>query len=197
MRRRMRTRLARAPSTFFEPASREIWRRIRRSDAWCQAQVVALFSSLSGEVETGRAISDLWDAGQKVLLPRMVSAGDLAFHEFPAGAELVRGPYGVLEPAASFPPVELALADVVVVPGLAFDRSGGRLGRGAGYYDRALAAARARAWRESARPGPLAVGLGFGFQLVEGVPMEPADFRLDAVVTETEQVGNLSASGSR
>jgi 5-formyltetrahydrofolate cyclo-ligase len=82
----------------------------------------------------------------------------------------------VLEPPAAHPGSALGAGDLVLVPGLAFDREGHRLGRGGGWWDRTLGAARGAALT--------AVGVGFAFQLLETVPHGAGDEALDAVLTE-------------
>jgi 5-formyltetrahydrofolate cyclo-ligase len=89
--------------------------------------------------------------------------------------DLVPGRYGVLEPAPEREPIALSELQLVMVPGVAFDAEGRRLGRGGGYYDRTFPVGAA---------GPVLVGLAFAFQLVEAVPAGPLDRRVDAVVTE-------------
>jgi 5-formyltetrahydrofolate cyclo-ligase len=108
------------------------------------------------------------------LLPRVV-AGRLEFAAVDDLATLETGRFGVLEPGAASSPVELTPSDLVFVPGVAFDRDGGRLGRGGGHYDRAF---------PSAPSAPVLVGVGFSLQLIERVPMGPLDRRVDGVITE-------------
>lgn len=88
---------------------------------------------------------------------------------------LRRGRFGVLEPPAGAV-VRPQAGDVVVVPGVAFDRDGGRLGRGRGYYDRAFPV--------GAEEAPRLVGFAYSVQLVERVPCDSRDRRMDAIVTE-------------
>lgn len=90
--------------------------------------------------------------------------------------ELCPGRFGVLEPPAGAPEEAPAVGDAVVVPGVAFDRAGGRLGRGGGHYD--------RAFPPGAPGAPLLVGFAHAFQLVECVPSDSHDRRMDAIVTE-------------
>jgi len=87
--------------------------------------------------------------------------------------------YGIVEPKGDHIVAMIDL-DLVVVPGLAFDTKGGRLGRGGGFYDRFLAG-----FRESARSSAKVCGLCFDVQLIPEVPSEPHDVLLDAVITES------------
>jgi 5-formyltetrahydrofolate cyclo-ligase len=87
----------------------------------------------------------------------------------------VTGHFGLREPRETAPLVELAAVSAFIVPGLAFDRAGGRIGWGRGYYDVTLAAA---------NPQALRIGIAFECQLVEQVPRDPHDIHLHYVVTE-------------
>jgi 5-formyltetrahydrofolate cyclo-ligase len=88
------------------------------------------------------------------------------------------GRYGVREPDSQCPVQPMGADAIVLVPGCAFDRAGGRLGRGAGYYDRALAACEDKAGR------PRFIGIGFERQVVPLVPMSSLDIRMDGIATE-------------
>lgn len=147
---------------------------------------VAVFHALPEEIDTGPAIRVVTASGRSVVLPRQAGrARPLDFHAFRPGDPLMPGPFGVLEPIAAAPRLEPA---VLVVPLLAFDRRGGRLGYGAGFYDRTIAALKARG------AAPPVIGLAFAFQEVERVPTGPSDVRLDRIVTEREVIG-CTASG--
>jgi 5-formyltetrahydrofolate cyclo-ligase len=135
-----------------------------------------LYVAFRGEVDTypiaGRLISD----GKVVCLPRTDVSGQTITPAFWDGrqASLVRGAYGILEPSAEvevFSPLEI---DMVLVPALAFDRSGYRLGYGGGYYDRFL---------PRCRPDALTAGVGFDWQVLDSVPHEPHDIPLKALIT--------------
>ncbi len=95
-------------------------------------------------------------------------------------SDLVSGPTGLLEPPAGAPEEVPAAGDAAVVPGVAFDRTGARLGRGGGFYD--------RAFPPGAADAPLLVGFAHSFQVVERVPCESHDRRMDAIVTENGMV---------
>ena len=144
------------------------------------AERIALYAHLPTELSTRPLLEWLWRSGRVALLPRIAADGALQFVPVSPATELRRGRYGVLEPllsAGALPATTAdAAADLVLVPGLAFDGRGGRLGRGGGHYDRRFPP------DYSANP-PL-LGFAFSFQLVERVPREAHDLRLDAVVTE-------------
>jgi 5-formyltetrahydrofolate cyclo-ligase len=137
---------------------------------------VAAYVPLPLEPGAGRLPDALTDVGARVLLPVVPDAGrqlDWAV----AGGRLAAGRYGLLQPEGpGLGPTALAEADVVIVPALALDRRGVRLGRGGGYYDRALPHARADA---------VLVAVVFDDELVEELPAEPHDRRIGAVVTPT------------
>jgi 5-formyltetrahydrofolate cyclo-ligase len=101
----------------------------------------------------------------------------LRFHRAEAGAPLSSGPWGLLEPDAAWPEVPVEGIDVMIVPGLAFDAEGWRLGYGKGHYDEVAARARA------AGRG-LLIGLGYDFQVVERCPAHDGDVALDLIVTD-------------
>lgn len=118
-----------------------------------------------------------WPGERLVALPR-AGAGTLEFFVVTVAevAGLARGPLGAPEPPDDKQRrVDVSEAGTVLVPGVAFDFAGRRLGRGGGFYDRLLADARLRARR---------VGVCFACQLVEQVPVEPHDQRVDALITE-------------
>jgi len=167
------------PGLAFE-AGAAIDARLRASTAWLEATELAVFASLPDEVDTQPLMRSAAADGKVILLPRMVGEGILEFAAVEGLEALVPGRFGVSEPNAQCPNRMLTESALVLVPGLAFDRFGGRLGRGAGYYDRALIPARAGGG------GPMCLGIGFALQMVEHVPMTPLDLRLDGVVTEAE-----------
>ncbi|HEY8370503.1 MAG TPA: 5-formyltetrahydrofolate cyclo-ligase [Thermodesulfobacteriota bacterium] len=140
-------------------------------------RVVALYAAIGAELPTGRAHAALASRGVTVVYP-LVTPGRprLSFHAVDdPEALLPRGRYRIPSPdPARHPEVPLEAIDLVVVPGIAYDRSGMRLGYGAGYYDRTVA---------GLAPTRLA-GLGYGLQLVDAIPREPHDLTLGAVVTE-------------
>jgi 5-formyltetrahydrofolate cyclo-ligase len=151
--------------------------RLLRLPALKRARTVLVFSSFGSEVSTESISRHLAADGRRVLLP-MVRGPEMAAGELRPEHGLVPTVLGPKEPgeAAAIEPREIEL---VIVPGLAFDRDGYRLGYGGGHYDRYLARLRREALR---------VGIGFSAQLVPRVPHGPADERVDLVVTDRETI---------
>jgi 5-formyltetrahydrofolate cyclo-ligase len=136
--------------------------------------VVALYAHKGSEVETHLLDEALRRAGFRIAYPRVIDeARVLAFHEVAVGA-LVPSRWGLREPNAASASLALDAIGAIVLPGLAFDRGGGRVGWGKGHYDATLAAA----------PHAAKFGLAFECQVVESVPREPHDVALDAIITE-------------
>jgi 5-formyltetrahydrofolate cyclo-ligase len=114
--------------------------------------------------------------GHPLALPRVQGRGrPLAFHAWQPGDPLLAGLFQVMEPS---PDARVVDPRILLVPLLAFDRAGRRLGYGAGYYDMVLRQLRAQS------PAPFAIGVAFAAQEVDEVPTGPRDEMLDAVVTE-------------
>ncbi len=114
--------------------------------------------------------------GITVVLPRVVPGPrePLHFHRTDGDDALVNGPMGLLEPPSDAPEVPLSLIDLFIVPGLAFDARGARIGYGRGHFDATLAAA----------SGALRVAYAFELQIVPAVPESAGDERVDVIVTE-------------
>lgn len=182
----MRARLAAISSSEALAAGRAIDERLCLLPAWQRARWIALFVSQPDEIATN-ALIERASRAQKLVLPRIVGRRELEFRAVADHTDLSPGAFGIPEPQTRCPEVQLDERDLVVVPGLAFDRSGGRLGRGAGYYDRALARLIASGRR------PIVAGVGFSFQQIERVPMTAHDVRVDLVVTDIE---TLEVAGS-
>lgn len=138
-------------------------------------EVVALYAAKGTEVDTVPIDAFARARGLRVVYPRIIDGQRrLDFHEVEIDA-LVEGKFAIREPRADAPAVELATIAAFVIPGLAFDRAGGRIGWGRGYYDATLAAA---------NPQALRIGLAFECQLVETAARDAHDVPLHYVVTE-------------
>jgi 5-formyltetrahydrofolate cyclo-ligase len=141
--------------------------------AWRAARVVALYHAYGAELGTGALLAAAHAAGKTVALPRVEPTG-VTLRIVAADSPLVRSAQGVGEPSADRPLLPPGQPDLIVVPGLAFDRHGGRLGHGGGHYDRLLATLPAACLR---------IGFGYDRQVIDLVPTEPHDQRLHALVT--------------
>ena len=133
-----------------------------------QAQTVMLYSSLPDEVRT-TAFIERWRNRKRIILPTVVG-DDIVPVELTPDTPFAVGDFNILEPQNR---PYTGGYDLIVVPGMAFDRAGNRLGRGKGYYDRFL----------SQHPNVPKIGICFGFQMVDSVPTEANDIRMDKVLT--------------
>ncbi|NVI89795.1 5-formyltetrahydrofolate cyclo-ligase [Actinomadura sp. BRA 177] len=139
------------------------------------AGTIAAYASIGDEPDTRSLLFALWKRGAYVLLPRLLPDGDLDWASYEGPDSLVPGARGCLEPSEPpRGPGAIASADVVLTPAVAVDRTGVRLGRGGGSYDRALA-----------RVGPaiLTIALLYDGELVDTLPAEPHDQRVRAAAT--------------
>jgi 5-formyltetrahydrofolate cyclo-ligase len=137
------------------------------------AGTIAAYYSVGAEPDTRGLIFALWKRGSYVILPVLLPGGDLDWASYEGPDSLVPGPHGLLQPAEPVRGAEtIARAEVVLVPALAVDVAGNRLGRGGGFYDRALA-----------RVGPRVpvIALLYDSELLPSVPALPHDQRVRAV----------------
>jgi len=139
--------------------------------------IVSAFMPLKSEISPLPLMKKLAAAGARLALPVVAGRGKpLIMRSWEIGAPLDRGQWGIREPKPDAAEVD---PDILLVPLLAFDRAGHRIGYGAGYYDMTIAALRAR-------KSVVAIGLAFAAQEISEVPATPRDARLDLVLTERE-----------
>jgi len=136
---------------------------------------VALYAALPDEVPTRPSFESLRGAGLELALPSPAPGGRLEFRVVARWEELRPGRWDVLEPPSAARCCPLGPGDVVLVPGVAFDREGHRLGRGGGHYDATF---------PPGEPSPLLIGVAWSFQVVSDLPHGSRDRRVDAIVTE-------------
>ena len=141
--------------------------------------ILSGFMPLKSEINPLPLMQKLAEAGARLALPAIAGRGKpLIMRAWEFGAPLDRGQWGIREPKADAPEVE---PDILLVPLLAFDRAGHRLGYGAGYYDMTIHRLR------GLKP-VIAVGIAFAAQEVPKIPTTPRDERLDLVLTEREVI---------
>jgi len=193
LRRDARRRLAELTPDQVQRRSGAVCHRLIESGIIPPGATVMLYLPVAGSAEVDLAGVALWVASQggRTCWPRVdwESATMLPVHSPPDEVRAEVRRHGVPEPAAGtpVPPEEL---DAILIPGLAFDAAGGRLGRGAGFYDRFLAPLRRptdTSGRSSA-PRPWFCGVGFEEQIVPRVPMLAHDVRLDAIATDARLI---------
>ncbi|MBR6927107.1 MAG: 5-formyltetrahydrofolate cyclo-ligase [Bacteroidaceae bacterium] len=137
---------------------------------FAEAEHVLLFVSLPDEPDT-KSLLNKYSNKKNLYLPAVVG-DDIEVRVFKSAEQLNRGAFDILEPNGDTL-ADLSVLDLVVTPGVAFDKEGHRLGRGRGYYDRLFARKELRAKR---------IGYAFPFQIVGAVPTEPYDRKMDSVL---------------
>ena len=149
--------------------SLSVWEKVERDEVFQQAETVLAYWSMDDEVYTHDFVNK-W-AGSKTLLLPCVKGDELELRYFDGEERLQPGEgYAIPEPVGELF-TDWGKIDLILVPGVAFDKSGNRLGRGKGYYDKVLK-----------QTGAYKLGVCFDFHLVERVPVEPHDVKMDRVV---------------
>lgn len=154
--------------------SEAVFAKIERMSDFTKAETVLMYWSLDDELPTHDFIRK-WSQSKIILLP-VVRDHHMSIRPFKSAETMEKGQLGVMQPGMSSQDY-LAMADLVILPGIAFDHSKRRLGRGKGYYDRYLKKNKRPKW-----------GIGFDFQLYENIPSASFDVRMDKVITAAEIV---------
>ena len=176
---RAEVRRFRARQSDKELLSRMIWKRLVALPEYERTRRLIVYVDHRSEVRTRPFLADIWGATKEVVVP-YCEGDDLRLFRLEHLGELEPGTMGILEPRLELRQdaartTRLEPGDLVIVPGVAFDRKGCRLGQGGGYYDRLLA---------SAPSGVVCIGIAFECQLVDAVPCTAHDVRMHKVVTE-------------
>lgn len=166
---RSQKRMYSAPQ--LQAMSAEAVARLMALPQMAAAKTVMLYYSLPDEVSTHELADRLVERGKVVVLPVVTGPAEMELRRYRSADYLSMGAFGIMEPTGE-PFTSLAEIDLAVVPGMAFDTRGNRLGRGKGYYDRFL----------SQLPQATKVGLCFPFQKFPGVPTDENDVRMDLVI---------------
>jgi 5-formyltetrahydrofolate cyclo-ligase len=174
LRRRMRDARAAIAPNRREELARAVEEHLLRVDAVARAGTVLVFYSFGSEIPTQGLIERLSSMGKRVLLPFLDDERRMEAAALAPGEVAVASAYGPKEPPNRVG-VHPGEVDVVIAPGLAFDRAGHRLGYGGGHYDRYL---------RRLRPRALRIGIAFSVQVVKEVPADWGDERVHMVVTE-------------
>ncbi len=141
--------------------------------------VFSAYWPMKTELDIRPLMHSLYEQNFCVCLPVVVEKqAPLLFRKWEPQAELVEGPYGTEQPNEKY---EIASPNVLLLPLLAFDRKGGRLGYGGGFYDRTVKALRQK-------QNTLVIGVGFSHQEIKEVPLEETDEKVDYILTELEVI---------
>lgn len=154
-----------------EAASECIFRQVEQCEEFRCAEVVALYCALPDEPPTERVIARWLKLGKRVVVPR-VEGDEMRFFCYDPSMQVV-GSFGIEEPGDGALLCSPSEIELMVVPGVAFTATGDRMGRGRGYYDKYLSQSDFRGYT---------IGVGYAHQLVDSLPVEEHDRRLDKVV---------------
>lgn len=143
-----------------------------------QAKTIAAYWPNRGEISLVTALQYWQSQGKQISLPRIRTQQQMTFHPFYSHSKLVRNRFGIMEPRCQ-QTIAINQVDIVLMPVVAFDHLGNRLGMGGGYYDRALAFMRQQTWRKK----PVLIGIAHDFQQLDFIPTEPWDIPLSLIVT--------------
>lgn len=180
IRRKMRIKIRSQKASERRQRSKVVCRKLFLNEDFLKSKCIMLYCSKgTGEVETGLIIKKALKMGKKVVLPvTLVRGRSIEPVYLEDIKKLEKGPYGIYEPKRPLNkmPVKLKNIDLVVVPGIAFDKNNNRIGHGKGYYDNFL--------RCLPKKGRSKIGLGFRFQLLDKIPATKKDIPLTGVLTD-------------
>jgi len=158
-------------------ASSIISERIKKLPVFNNSRLILSYMPYGNEVNVLPLNKFILEQGKELCIPRVISKTHMDAVKIKNMEEnLVEGHFGILEPASSLNPVNAEEIDLVLVPGLAFDLQGNRLGHGKGYYDRFLA---------NCSEKTFTIGVAYDLQVFDNIPHSPHDVKLKALVTES------------
>ncbi len=174
VRRTMLTHRRSLTAAQFRSASILIQDALMETAEYRRARFLALYAPIHNEVDTAKIATEALASGKRVAFP-VVAGHGLVFREVEELASLQKGAFGILEPCQSCMVFEPEEVDLFILPGVAFDLTGHRIGYGKGYYDKTL--------HRLEGQGRF-VGLCYDFQLIDAIAGESHDVRMDMVITE-------------
>ena len=160
-------------SSQLEELSLSVLSRLNGNEHLQRAETILMYYSLPDEVNTHVYIDQLLGRGKKILLPEVIDGENMVIREYTGKHDLKEGAFHIMEPIGSlFPEERYQEIDLAIIPGMAFDAKRNRLGRGKGYYDRFL----------QKIPQVYKIGICFPFQLIDKIPTEETDIKMDAIM---------------
>ncbi|WP_164917243.1 5-formyltetrahydrofolate cyclo-ligase [Clostridium sp. JN-9] len=159
-----------------------IYMNVCKSTIFKKAENIFIYVSLDYEVDTKKIINKAFSLGKSVSVPKVISKSEgMAAVNIKSLSELSLGKYNILEPEIHNNIASANEFDLIIVPGLAFDKKGGRLGYGGGFYDRYL---------KNCSSTCNIVALSYSFQIIDEVPMDINDIKINNIITEKENLVN-------
>lgn len=152
-----------------------ILQKLLESEFYKNAQVIFTYVSFQGEVDTIKFIEAALSEGKTICIPKVISKKEgMEAHIITSLAELEKSSYGILEPQSDSPLINPLDIDLLIMPGVAFDKTNGRIGYGGGFYDRYL---------KKINPKAHKIALAYNFQIFDHIPMDEFDERVDFIIT--------------
>ena len=150
------------------------------SEFYRSAKTIFTFVSFRSEVDTHWFINHAIEDRKIIYVPKVASKQEgMDAYRISSMSDLTAGYFGILEPLSKCSKVNIKDIDLVLIPGLAFGREGGRIGYGGGFYDRFLRCAKEETQK---------VALAYNFQILDEVPADQWDIRMDAIITDKEMI---------
>lgn len=180
MKRSLRKKIRTIKHTFsadqLQAFSEDVCSRLSKEPKLINAKTILAYYPLPDEVNIAGFLDTLISKGKRVVLPEVVSDSEMILREYQGSFNLHSGSFGILEPNGEIFN-DFFQIDIALIPGMAFDANGNRLGRGKGYYDRFFA-------RILSEVGtlPYLIGICFPFQKVEVVPTDEHDYPMDTII---------------
>lgn len=165
-------------------ATKKISEKIIQHPLFLQAKKIACYIANDNEIELSDIINQSYQLKKEIYLPVMSDQNNMLFYEINAETKFKKNKFKIDEPIIdNQKPISPEALDLILIPLVAFDVHGNRLGRGAGYYDRALQSLR----NQSHQKKTYLVGVAYAFQKIDCVPTESHDVPLDWVITEKNE----------
>ena len=168
----VRRRIKELSAEIKSESATKIFSTIEQNDHFAKAKCIALFASIKDEVSTEYALGAWLKMGKRIVVPR-VEGDVMRFYDY-SPDRMQTGAFGIEEPIGN-DEISADEIDLIIVPARAFTRSGERLGRGGGFYDKYMSLSGFRAYK---------IGIAFSVQIFDSLPCDPHDISVDEVVTD-------------
>lgn len=160
--------------------SHSVFTKLLSLSEFQQAKSVGVYMATNGEIETTEMIEHCWQHKKKVYIPKLLPNFQMHFCEYPPKAKLIENRYNILEPSQTHP-IDSVKLDLILVPMVAFDHQGHRIGMGAGYYDRHF-----EYQKDNNSNKPLLIGISHNFQEVSTISAQSWDIAMPIIITNSD-----------